>query len=125
MASIPGSTATDRVDSNSFGTNPRYRGNTTLTWDTGNWTSALTYRYVHSYDQVFVAAQSRVGHYKDYDLFVAYNGFKNVRLTASVRNLLDTTPPWDASSQGNGGFDFQTTDLRGRYFNLGAKYTFK
>jgi iron complex outermembrane recepter protein len=122
---VPGATATDFVDSNGLGSNPRYRGNTTLAWEAGDWNTSMTYRYIHSYDQQFVAAQSRIGAYKDVDLFVAYSGFKGLRLTASVRSLLNTLPPWDGISQGNGGHDFTLFDRRGRYMSVGATYTFK
>ena len=52
------------------------------------------------------------------------NGFKNLKLTLSARNLLDKEPAWDASG-GALGFDFTQYDLRGRYVTLGARYTFK
>ncbi len=123
-AITPGSVPFDFVDSNGFGSIPRYKGNASVTWEKSNWTSSLTYRYIHSYDQFLVGGQNRVGAYYDFDGFVSYNGFKNLKLTLSARNLLDKEPAWDASG-GALGFDFTQYDLRGRYVTLGARYTFK
>jgi iron complex outermembrane receptor protein len=119
----PGQPVVDFVDSNGFFTNPRYRGVSSLTWLYGPWTSSLTYRYVHSYDQALVTGQTRIGRYADADLYVSYEGFKNLKIFGSVRNIHDTDRPWDASS--TNGLDFQVHDLRGRYFTVGLNYSFK
>lgn len=121
-----GEEAIDYVDENGFGSIPRYKVNAALTWDKGDWTSTLSYRYTHSWDQTGVAvppAQDRVGAYRQYNLFASYSGFKNLKLTASVQNVLDAKPPFDPSF--GGGWDNTQNDLRGRYFTLGATYTFK
>jgi iron complex outermembrane receptor protein len=123
-AITPGSVPFDNVDSNGFGTIPRYKGNASLTWEKSDWVSSLTYRYIHSYDQFAPFSQLRVGAYYDLDGFVAYNGFKNLKITLSARNLLDKEPSWDASG-GALGFDFTQYDIRGRYVTLGLRYTFK
>lgn len=123
-AITPGSVPFDFVDSNGFGAIPRYKGNASVTWEKSNWVSSLTYRYIYSYDQFLIAGQNRVGAYYDFDGFVGYNGFKNLRITLSARNLLNREPAWDASG-GSLGFDFSQYDLRGRYVTLGARYTFK
>jgi iron complex outermembrane recepter protein len=125
----------DYVDANGYppsgGGTPRYRGRLALGWDQGNWSTTLTRSYTHSWDQENVAvppAQQRVGSYQQYDLFVAYNGFKNLRLTASIQNLMDAKPPYDPTGGGTGTsvqYDVTNHDLRGRYITLGAKYTFK
>ena len=117
----------DFVDSNEFGQSfPRYRGNISLTWERGPWTSSLNYRYINGWDQFNAAvppAQARVGSYKDADLYLAYEGFKNLKIFGSVQNLLDTSPPFDPSETNR--WDFSQHDWRGRYFTLGLKYTFK
>ncbi|HEX4858535.1 MAG TPA: TonB-dependent receptor [Usitatibacteraceae bacterium] len=123
-AITPGSTPVDFVDSNGFGAIPRLKGNASLTWEKSDWVSSLTYRYIHSYDQFLIGGQNRVGATYDFDGFVGYNGFKNLRITLSARNLLDREPAWDASG-GALGFDFTQYDLRGRYVTLGLRYTFK
>jgi iron complex outermembrane receptor protein len=129
-ATGPGSPYTDTTDSNAFGSIPRYKGNVGMTWEKNVWTTALTYRYIHGYDQAFappagaVGRQFYVGSYYDYDLFVSWSGIKNLKITGSVRNLLDHEPSWDSSS-GSIGVDFTQYDHRGRYFTLGATYSFK
>jgi iron complex outermembrane receptor protein len=122
----------DYVDSNGFlgGGVPRYRGRLGLTWDQGNFSTTLNRLYNHSWDQQQVSvppAQARIGAYTQYDLFVAYNGFKNLKLYASVQNLLDTKPPFDPQNGGTSTtvqYDISQNDLRGRYFTIGAKYSF-
>ncbi|MDX2220832.1 MAG: TonB-dependent receptor [Burkholderiales bacterium] len=112
------------ADSNGLtGSNPRYKGNASIAWNKGPWSSTITYRYIHSFDQTAATGQARVGHYKDIDLFGAYQGFKNLKLTLSIRNLLDTDRPWDSSS--TSGLDFSQYDMRGRYVTVGANYQFK
>jgi iron complex outermembrane receptor protein len=123
-AITPGSVPVDYVDSNGFGAIPRYKGNASVTWEKSDWVSSLTYRYIHSYDQFLIGGQDRVGAYYDLDAFIGYNGFKNLKVTLSARNLLDKEPSWDASG-GALGFDFTQYDIRGRYVTLGLRYTFK
>lgn len=113
------------VNSNGFGTIPRYKGTMGLAWERGPWALSAAYRYTHSFGQVLAAGQDVVGSFREVDLYGAYTGFRNMTLWASVRNALNTTPPWDASSQSNGGYDFTVNDLRGRYFTVGMKYSFK
>jgi iron complex outermembrane recepter protein len=123
-AITPGTVPFDFVDSNGFGAIPRYKGNINLAWEKSDWTTSMTYRYIHSYDQFLALGQDRVGSYYDLDAFVRYNGIKNLSLTLSGRNLLDRKPSWDASG-GSLGFDFTQYDLRGRYISAGATYKFK
>lgn len=125
----------DYVDANGYppsgGGIPRHRGRLSLGWDKGDWSATLSRSYTHSWDQENTAvppAQGRVGSYQQYDLFLAYTGIKNLRLTASIQNLFDKEPPYDPTGGGTGGtiqYDVSNHDLRGRYITLGAKYTFK
>lgn len=122
----------DYVDSNGFqgGGVPRYRGRVGLTWDKGHFSTTLNRLYNHSWDQQQVSvppAQERIGAYTQYDLYLAYGGFKNLKLFASVQNLLDTKPPFDPQNGGTATtvqYDISQNDLRGRYYTIGAKYTF-
>lgn len=125
----------DYVDSNGYpptgGGIPRYKGRLGLTWEKGSWSSTLTRVYNHSWNQENVAvppANARIGAYTQYDLFVGYEGFKNLKLYASVQNLLDKEPPFDPTNGGTGTtvqYDISQNDLRGRYVTIGAKYLFK
>jgi iron complex outermembrane recepter protein len=121
-----GQDPTEGVDSNTNGSLPRYRGVLSATWERGDWLVRLANRHIEGFDQAFVTAlpqQTTVGSRDYQDLFIRFNGIKNLTLTASVTNLLDTKPPYDGSS----GLRYDNTqyDLRGRYFNIGASYKFK
>ncbi len=131
----PGGAATDVVDLNGgdfTSSLPRYKGNISGTFEKGDWATTLTYRYVHSTDQVnagtplragATAPDARVGAYYDMDLFVAYTGIKNLRLTGAVRNLINKRPPYDPAY--GSGIDFTQYDARGRFYTVGATYSFK
>ena len=132
----PGGKSTNVVDLNSgdfTSSVPRYKGNISATYSKGAWTTSATYRYIHSTDQnaAFSAPARlggttpllRVGAYYDIDLFASYEGFKNLRLTGSIRNALNRRPPFDVSY--GSGIDFTQYDARGRFFSAGATYSFK
>lgn len=123
----------DYVDSNGFGGGgiPRYRGRVGLSWEKNKWNVALNRQQNASWDQQQVAvppAQERVGAYAQYDLYVSYDGFRNLKLFGSVLNLADTKPPFDPQNGGTAStvqYDISQNDLRGRYVTLGLKYNFK
>ena len=136
LPSEPGGPRVDVVDQNSNdltgGSTPRYKGTLTGSFRKGSWNTALTYRYTHSMDQVgastptragATAPELRVGSAYFVDVFAAYEGFKNLRLTANVRNALNRRPPFDPSY--GSGIDFTQYDARGRFYTVGATYTFK
>jgi len=66
--------------------------------------------------------QRRVSSLSTVDLSVAYSGFNNLKLFASVVNAGDKQPPFDANVA---FYDTTQYDLRGRYVRLGAEYKFK
>jgi iron complex outermembrane recepter protein len=133
----PGGPVANAVDTNAdliIGSSyPRYKGSVSATFRKGAWLTSATYRYVHSTDQVVLfspplreggtAPQARVGAHFDVDLFLSYEGIKNLKLTGSVRNALNKRPPYDPSF--SSGIDFTQFDARGRFFTVGATYTFK
>ena len=128
IALTPGSNVlTESAGSNNFVTTPRYRGSATLGYETGPWNSSLTYRYIHHYAQTGSAVQAEVGSYRDIDLYLAYSGIKNLTISGTVRNALNTKPPFDAFYAANFSipYDFAIYDSRGRYYTLGLKYAFK
>jgi iron complex outermembrane receptor protein len=60
------------------------------------------------------------------DLSTRYNFSKNLQLTASIANLFDKIAPLDPLTYG--GMSFNPMDASGaigRYFKVGASYTFK
>jgi iron complex outermembrane receptor protein len=115
----------DYVDQDGYVELPRYSGSIVFDWSKGPWTSALTWHYAAGYDNVGANSDvlPRIGSYQTWDLFGSYQWNKNLKITGSIRNLADKMPPYDPN--------YATThitynyDLRGRYVNLGASYTFK
>ena len=69
------------------------------------------------------ASTAVVGSFDTMDASVSFSGFKGVKLTAGVRNVFDKEPPFSNNDPRTLGFA-QTDDIRGRYFYLGAGYTF-
>lgn len=84
----------------------------------GNVTSGYAQRRVGP----FASTQTRVASQSTVDFSLAYSGFKNVKIYASVVNAGDKQPPFDAS---NGFYDSTQYDLRGRYVRGGIEYKFK
>ena len=121
-----GADAVEGVDSNTLGTLPRYRGTLSAAWNKGDWTVRLANRHIEGYDQAGTTSlpqQTRIGSRDFQDLFIRYSGIKNMTLSASVLNLLDTLPPYDGSATNR--YAASQYDLRGRYITLGASYSFK
>ncbi|WP_122780280.1 TonB-dependent receptor domain-containing protein, partial [Pseudomonas viridiflava] len=106
---------------------PRNKATTTLDWNLGVFSAALTWYYTGGYDQKASAAaravQARVGDYNQFDLYLAYTGIDKLTLYAKIENLADKQPPVDAAFPGiRAPYDFTQYDLRGRYFTVGLDY---
>ena len=117
----------DFAGSNGFSAFPRARATTSLTWEYQAFTTQLTYYYTGAYAQTGAPAgttQGRVGEYRQYDLYVAWEGVKNLKLYGSIQNLANTHPPFDVSATGGLPYDFTLYDARGRYFRAGLTYKF-
>jgi iron complex outermembrane receptor protein len=70
----------------------------------------------------------KVKYYATYNIQTAYIGFKNWRLAAGVRNLLDTKPPYTNAGGQNyfqAGYDPGYVDPRGRFIYATVSYKFK
>ncbi|WP_085318158.1 TonB-dependent receptor [Derxia lacustris] len=104
---------------------PRNRLNSALSWSREAWSGTLASYYIHGYDQVHNGDESvtRVASNTEFDFTLAYTGVPGLRLQASVHNLFDRMPPWDAS-QGDLPYDLSVYNARGRYFRAGASYRF-
>ena len=68
---------------------------------------------------------------KSYAIFhatVSYTGFKNLTLSAGIKNLFDKDPPfansYDTNTGSGSSWEPRVTDPRGRSFLLGAEYRF-
>jgi len=110
---------------------PRWRSQFQADMQTGDWGTRVT---INSRARMFdktqataatpVNASTRVvGHFDTVDLSLTYTGIKRLRLNATVRNLGDREPPFSNNDTRTLGFS-QMDDIRGRFFNLSANYTF-
>ena len=106
----------------------RWRHNAALRWSRAATSLTLSQRYSGGYvDQNGVAAQyqRKVAAYSSWTLTGSYTGVSNVTLSAGIKNLLNTAPPF--SNQGinpQTGYDPRFTDPVGRAFYLRAAYQF-
>jgi iron complex outermembrane recepter protein len=64
-----------------------------------------------------------LGNFDTYDLSFVFTGVKNLRLAATVKNVMDKQPPFSNNDTRTLGFS-QLDEIRGRYFTLSANYTF-
>ena len=109
---------------------PRFlaRGTTSLTWEYQAFTTSLTAYYTGAYAQQSApngVTQDRVGEYRQFDLYVAWEGIKNLKLYGSINNLADKHPPFDGSFGAVGlPYDFTLYDAHGRYYRAGLTYKF-
>ncbi|MGI4856570.1 MAG: TonB-dependent receptor [Janthinobacterium lividum] len=112
--------------------NPRWKGNTTLTWGYQAFTTTLTWQYTGGYTNA-VAVQNedggnyQVASYSQFNLFTAYRGFKNWTIYGGISNLFDKRPPFDIEWEGYPeytGYDQSLYTYIGRTFQVGATYRF-
>ncbi|QPF76003.1 TonB-dependent receptor [Roseateles sp. DAIF2] len=110
---------------------PRWRTQARLGFQTGNWDSSLVFNSrADMYDKPqsqaatpVTAATAVVGNFDTFDFSLVYTGFKGLRLSGSVRNLLNKEPPFSNNDPRTLGFS-QMDDIRGRYFTVSANYSF-
>jgi iron complex outermembrane recepter protein len=70
----------------------------------------------------------RVRDYVLFNMSATYNGIKNMRITAGVKNILDTDPPfaitYDTDTGAGSSWEPRVADPRGRAFTLLLEYKF-
>jgi iron complex outermembrane recepter protein len=111
---------------------PRWRNTLGITLEQGAWSGTLTHKSVSSfYDSASapVAPGTRkVGSHEESDISASYTGIKGLNLFGGIRNILDKTPPYSATSTlnqyGAQGYPWIYSP-RGRFFYVGGTYTFK
>ena len=126
---VVGGPLVDYAGSNLGPSLPRNKLTTRFGWSIGDFETALTWYRTGGYDQkasvAATAVQSRVDSYDQFDLYAGWSGIEGLTLYAKVDNVLDETPPHDASFPGiRAPYDFSQYDLRGRYFQVGFDYRF-
>ncbi len=119
-------------------TQPKDRVGVSVSLDRGPWKSSLTFNYTGKYLRAFTPADltcsfatgahpelCTVESYLTTDLYLAYTGFKNLTLSLTVLNVDNRQPPVDERLATRFVlFNSQFHSDLGRFFQLGAKYTF-
>ena len=110
-----------------------------VTFAQANWSGMLSQIYRAGYkDQVLPGVASGlvspsnynpdVKAYSTFHLSATYSGIKNMTLTAGIKNLLNTDPPfaitYDSNSGAGSSWEPRVADPRGRSFTLLANYKF-
>jgi len=122
------------------GAAPRLRGFLSEAWDTHDWTIRGTSNFTSGYKELGCinygectsgpigsnqanenTLASYVHSFTTFDAYVEYRGFKNWTLSASVTDLFNKMPPFDAA---NSPVDSTLYDLTGRFINFRAAYKF-
>ncbi len=137
------------LDTAEFGDNlvgTHSRGNIPLRWkhtlgfiySIGDWQHTFTQIFRDGYeDEVPPGIQSgaavvpgfdpEVESYTIYNYSASYSGIENLVVTAGIKNLFDTDPPFTAHQNDfspGAAFDPRVADPRGRAYTLLAEYTF-
>lgn len=117
----------------------RWKHTATFTYSQGAWSGTLMQLYRRGYDDFVLPGVANgtvvppnwspsVDDYTLYNLAVTYSGFRNLTITAGVRNLLDKDPPfavaYDSNTGAGSSWEPRVADPRGRSYTLLLSYTF-
>jgi iron complex outermembrane receptor protein len=107
----------------------KWKHNAFLNYTTGKWNFNLSQIFRNGYRNFALPASAtrplynpRVDNYVTYNASIGFTPTKDLRLTAGVKNLLDTDPPfaitYDSNSGAGGAWEPRVADPRGRAFTL-------
>lgn len=117
----------------------RWKHTAYFTYARGDWSATLEHLYRSGYkDQVLPGVangtvvppnwKSDVDAYQLFNISATYTGFKNLTLTAGIKNLLDKDPPFAVAYDSNSGagstWEPRVADPRGRSYTLMLNYKF-
>jgi iron complex outermembrane receptor protein len=117
----------------------RWKHNAWVTYTRGNWGATLSQIFRSGYnDQVLPGVSSgrvtppnwnpKVDSYTTYNISASYTGIKNLTLTAGIKNLLDTDPPFAITYDSNFGsgssWEPRVADPRGRAYTWSLEFKF-
>ncbi len=117
----------------------RWKHTAFITYERGDWTGTLTQIYRGRYagyrppgvaNGSYIPPQwdPVVAPYTLHNLSVGYKGFKNLTLTAGIKNLFDTKPPfanaYDTNTGAGANWEPRVADPRLRSFLFQAEYVF-
>ena len=121
---------------NGFDLHLRWKHAANITWSDGPWSATFSQNYFSSYEQerdgygagfTPASAPTRTDSYTLYNLSATYSGIKNLSVTAGIKNLFDTKPPYSSHNIDNvagAGWDARVGDPRLRSFILRVNYKF-
>jgi len=117
----------------------RWKHTASFTYTQGPWSGTLMQIYRSGYDDFVLPGVANgtitppnwnpeVDDYTLYNVSLSYSGFKNLVITAGVKNLLNTEPPFTVAYDSNTGagssWEPRVADPRMRSYTLLLSYTF-
>ena len=117
----------------------RWKHNIAITYGVGDFDFSLSqlFRLGYKNNQIGQIASGtltrpytvdRVRDYVTFNMSASYSGIKNMKLTAGVKNILDTDPPfaitYDTDTGAGSSWEPRVADPRGRAFTLLLEYKF-
>ncbi len=117
----------------------RWKHTASVGYSTGDWATLLSQVYRSGYRDYQLPGVANgsvqppnwspdVKAYSIFHLSVSYSGIKDLTITAGVKNLLDTDPPfsaaYDTATGAGSSWEPRVADPRGRSFLLGMSYKF-
>jgi iron complex outermembrane receptor protein len=106
---------------------PRWKGNTTLGWNWHDVDTALTYLYTGPYIENIAENGAHTPSFGQFNLSLAYSGFRNLTIYGKINNILDRSPPFDPVFLNfplQPPYDPSLYNDEGRYVEFGLKYKF-
>jgi iron complex outermembrane receptor protein len=110
----------------------RWKHNASATYQMGDYEATLEQNYQKGYTDAIASrapagsAPQKVDAYDTFDLQLAYNGWRNMKVAVGVKNLFDRDPPYtNLTSNFLGGYDVSYADPRGRFAYVNLTYSFK
>lgn len=106
---------------------PRWRGNTTLDWNWHSVDAALTYLYTGPYTEEIAENGAHIRSFGQFNLSLAYSGFRNLTIYGKINNVLDRFPPFDPVFLNfplQPPYDPSLYNDEGRYIEAGLTYKF-
>lgn len=110
---------------------PRWKRSTNYTINQGAWDMNLFYSVMAAMVDKpqstaavpVINTDRKIEKFNTLDVGLAFSGFTNIKISATVKNLFDNTPAFSGNDSRTLGFA-QVHDIRGRFFQVGASYKF-
>ncbi len=112
----------------------RWKHAAQVSYERGSWTGTVGqqftagYKDERPYGPLPADYNPNVKAYVIYNLSASYSGLRNTVITAGVKNVFNTDPPFTAHNYdfvGGAGWDPRVADPRGRAYTLNVNYKFK